>query len=362
MTNKTDDKRIIKIEPLLAPEELLKRLPVSGIAHQTILDSRIKINNIINGVDDRLLVIIGPCSIHDAKAALEYAKRVQSIREIPEISENLEVVMRTYFEKPRTTIGWKGFINDPYLDDSYQVNDGLRLARQLLIDINELGVPTAGEFLDIISPQYIVDLMSWGAIGARTVESQLHRELASGLSCAIGFKNTTDGVIKNALDAMHSASSPHHFLSINKLGQPAVISTTGNKDCHIILRGGTKGTNYHKQAIEETCNAIKKAGYRPHIMVDFSHANSKKQFKYQLKVCDDVSNQLAEGSQFISGVMIESHLVEDRQDLVDPKKLVYGQSITDACINWSDSEKVLYQLAQAVQKRRITVKNNKNRN
>lgn len=349
--------RILRINTLLAPQELLALLPPTESAYQTVLMTRSKINRIINGLDDRLLVVIGPCSIHDTKAALDYAKKIQYIRNCTEINQSLEVVMRVYFEKPRTTVGWKGLINDPYLDNSYQVNDGLKLARQLLIDINSLSVPTAGEFLDIISPQYLVDLMSWGAVGARTVESQLHRELVSGLPCSVGFKNSTDGSIKNAIDAMHSASSPHHFLSINESGKPAVISTMGNKDCHIILRGGTTGTNYHSQAIQETCNSIEKAGYRPHVMVDFSHANSKKQFKYQLNVCEDVASQIAQGSPLISGVMIESHLVEGRQDLIDPKNLVYGQSITDPCINWQDSEKALFQLAQAVQERRKLEKN-----
>ncbi|MDG6882577.1 3-deoxy-7-phosphoheptulonate synthase AroG [Phocoenobacter uteri] len=352
MTYKNNDKRIIKIEPLLSPKELLEKLPASEVATNTVAQARNKIHNIINGLDDRLLVVIGPCSIHDPKVALDYARKIQAVRLHPEIYQNLEVVMRVYFEKPRTTVGWKGLINDPYLDESYQVNDGLKIARQVLSNINNLGVPTACEFLDIVSPQYMVDLVSWGAIGARTVESQIHRELASGLPCAVGFKNATSGSVQNALDGMRCANTPHHFLSITQDGRSAVVSTQGNSDCHIILRGGKAGTNYHAEMIEKIGEEIAKVGYRPHVMVDFSHANSQKQFKQQLTVCDSISEQITNGSELISGVMIESHLVEGRQDLIAGQELVYGQSITDACINWQDSEKALFQLANAVATRR----------
>ncbi len=356
MMYRNDDIRIKNIEQLLPPVALIESLPASNIAASTVEKARNTIHHIIQGNDDRLLVIIGPCSIHNHQQALDYAEKIKEMRTNSYINQHLELVMRVYFEKPRTTVGWKGLINDPYLDESYQVNDGLKIARKVLCDINNLSVPTACEFLDIITPQYMVDLVSWGAIGARTVESQIHRELASGLPCAVGFKNATSGSVQNALDAMRCANTPHHFLSITKEGRSAVVSTQGNSDCHIILRGGTNGTNYHYEMIEKICEGIEKIGYRPHLMVDFSHANSQKQFKHQLIVCNSVSEQIAKGSELISGVMIESHLVEGCQELVKGKELVYGQSITDACINWEDSEKVLHQLAQAVKKRRENTK------
>lgn len=352
---KNDDVRITSIEELLPPIALLEAYPASDVAAETVAKTRQAVHKILHGADDRLLVVIGPCSIHDPKAALEYAQKIKEMRANPKINQNLEVVMRVYFEKPRTTVGWKGLINDPYLNETFVLNDGLRIARKVLSDINDLSVPAAGEFLDMITPQYMADFMSWGAIGARTTESQVHRELASGLSCAVGFKNGTNGSVKIALDAISSAKSPHHFLSVTKFGHSAIVSTAGNPDCHIILRGGDQGTNYDAASVAEACAAIEQSGGRPHVMIDFSHANSQKQFKRQLDVCNDVCNQIANGSDFISGVMIESHLVEGRQDLIEGQgleALVYGQSVTDGCIGWEDSEKVLFQLSEAVEKRR----------
>ncbi|MBF0784875.1 3-deoxy-7-phosphoheptulonate synthase AroG [Muribacter muris] len=349
---RNDDIRINSIEELLPPVALIESCPASTVAADTVEKTRTAVHNIIHGKDDRLLVVIGPCSIHDPNAAIEYAQRIKALRANLDIARNLEIVMRVYFEKPRTTVGWKGLINDPYLNETFALNDGLRIARKVLSDINDLTVPAAGEFLDMITPQYVADFMSWGAIGARTTESQVHRELASGLSCAVGFKNGTNGGVKIALDAISSAESPHHFLSVTKFGHSAIVSTIGNPDCHIILRGGDNGTNYDAQSVAKVCADIEKAGRRPHVMVDFSHANSQKQFKRQMEVCADVCAQIAGGSHFISGVMIESHLVEGRQDLVAGEPLVYGQSITDACIGWEDSEKALFQLAEAVEQRR----------
>ena len=345
-----DDTRIGKIEQVLPPIALLEKYPASSVAVKTVENARYEAHNIIHGEDDRLLVVIGPCSIHDPKAALEYAKRIKLMRE--KYQDTLQIIMRVYFEKPRTTVGWKGLINDPYLNNTYALNDGLRIARKLLSDINDLTVPTAGEFLDMITPQYLADFMSWGAIGARTTESQVHRELASGLSCAVGFKNATNGGVKIALDAIGAAEAPHHFLSVTKFGHSAIVSTKGNEDCHIILRGGDNGPNYSEQAVAEVCDELAKAGYRAHVMVDFSHANSCKQFKKQLDVSRDVARQIAAGSNKIFGVMIESHLVEGRQDLVEGKPLIYGQSITDSCIGWEDSENVLQELSDAVAARR----------
>ncbi|EFX91735.1 phospho-2-dehydro-3-deoxyheptonate aldolase [Actinobacillus ureae] len=354
MSYKNDDLRITKIEELLPPVALLERFPASEVAAETVENARQAIHKIIHGADDRLLVVIGPCSIHDPKAALEYAQRIKVLRADSKINQNLEVVMRVYFEKPRTTVGWKGLINDPYLNETYALNDGLRIARKVLSDINDLMVPAAGEFLDMITPQYMADFMSWGAIGARTTESQVHRELASGLSCAVGFKNATNGGVKIALDAIGAAEAPHHFLSVTKFGHSAIVSTAGNPDCHIILRGGDNGTNYDAESVAKVCADIEKTGRRPHVMIDFSHANSQKQFKRQMDVCADVCQQIANGSEFISGVMIESHLVEGRQELGDGnlENLVYGQSVTDTCIGWEDSEKALFALAAAVEQRR----------
>ena len=345
-----DDTRIDKVDQVLPPIALLEKFPASEAAAALVQETRHKAHDIIHAKDDRLLVIIGPCSIHDPKAAIEYAKRLKVLRD--KYKDSLEVIMRVYFEKPRTTVGWKGLINDPYLNDTYRLNDGLRIARKLLSDINDLGVPSAGEFLDMITPQYVADFMSWGAIGARTTESQVHRELASGLSCAVGFKNGTNGGVKVALDAIGAAEAPHYFLSVTKFGHSAIVSTKGNNDCHIILRGGDKGPNYSAEDVAAVCAAIEKSGRIPHVMVDFSHANSSKQFKKQLDVCESVCQQIAGGSKQIFGVMIESNLVEGRQDLVDGLAAVYGQSITDACIGWEDSEAVLKSLSDAVLARR----------
>ncbi|MDV5167678.1 3-deoxy-7-phosphoheptulonate synthase AroG [Photobacterium rosenbergii] len=347
--HKTDDVRISEIKELLPPVAVLERFPATENASETVYQARQSIHNILNDEDDRLLVIVGPCSIHDTKAALEYGQKLKALRE--ELKGELEVVMRVYFEKPRTTVGWKGLINDPYMDNSFKLNDGLRMGRKLLLDLTDMGVPTAGEFLDMITPQYMGDLISWGAIGARTTESQVHRELASGLSCPVGFKNGTDGNIKIATDAIGSASAPHHFLSVTKYGHSAIVSTAGNEDCHIILRGG-KEPNYSKEHVNSITDQLEKAGLRQKVMIDFSHANSLKQFQRQLLVSEDVGSQIAEGNKAIFGVMIESHLVEGRQDIVEGQEPTYGQSITDACIGFGDTEKVLRQLAEDVKKRR----------
>ncbi|MEM6050853.1 3-deoxy-7-phosphoheptulonate synthase AroG [Erwinia sp. P7711] len=349
MNYQNDDLRIKEIKELLPPVALLEKFPATEMAAKTVSDARQAIHNILKKTDDRLLVVIGPCSIHDTVAAKEYAARLLKLRE--ELSDSLEVVMRVYFEKPRTTVGWKGLINDPYMDGSYQINDGLRIARKLLVDINDTGLPAAGEFLDMITPQYMADLMSWGAIGARTTESQVHRELSSGLSCPVGFKNGTDGTIKVAIDAINAASAPHCFLSVTKYGHSAIVETSGNGDCHIILRGG-KEPNYNAHHVNAVKTGLEKAGLAPQVMIDFSHANSSKQFQKQLVVADDVAQQIADGEKAIIGVMIESHLVEGNQNLESGEPLVYGQSVTDACIGWNDTETVLRQLAQAVKTRR----------
>lgn len=349
MYYQTDDINIEKIKELLPPVALLERFPLSTMASKTVFDARQATHQILTGKDDRLLVVIGPCSIHDPKAAIEYANRLVKLRE--ELSADLEVVMRVYFEKPRTTVGWKGMINDPYMDNSCKLNDGLRMARELLLNVNDLGLPTAGEFLDMITPQYIADLMSWGAIGARTTESQVHRELASGMSCPIGFKNGTDGTIKVAIDAIGAASAPHNFLSVTKYGHSAIVQTRGNEDCHIILRGG-KEPNYSKAHVDAVNEQLTAAKLPNNIMVDFSHANSSKQFKRQMDVSTDVCSQISAGDKSVFGVMIESHLVEGRQDIVNGAAKTYGQSVTDACIGWEDTEAVLHQLAAAVRDRR----------
>ena len=349
MLDKTDDLRINNIKELLPPIALMERFPLSTTATAAVTTAREAVQAMLAKKDDRLLVVVGPCSIHDIDAAMDYAKRLQGLRE--QYAGELEVVMRVYFEKPRTTVGWKGLINDPYLDDSFKINDGLRIARKLLCDINDLGLPTAGEYLDMITPQYIADLMSWGAIGARTTESQGHRQLASGLSCPVGFKNGTDGNIKIAIDAIGAAAGSHHFLSVTKFGHAAIVETAGNDDCHVILRGG-KGPNYSAEHVADTEAQLAKAGLPANIMVDFSHANSDKQFKRQMDVCEDISAQLEAGNQSIFGVMIESHIVEGNQKVVAGEALTYGQSITDACIGWEDTEKSLARLAGAVKSRR----------
>ncbi len=350
MYYQTDDVRINKIKELLPPIAILERFPATEKASSTVFNARQNIHQILKHNDDRLLVVIGPCSIHDPKAALEYGQRLVSLRE--QYKEQLEIVMRVYFEKPRTTVGWKGLINDPYMDNSFKLNDGLRTARKLLLDLNDMGIPTAGEFLDMITPQYVADFMCWGAIGARTTESQVHRELASGLSCPVGFKNGTDGTIKVAIDAIGAASAPHHFLSVTKYGHSAIVSTKGNPDCHIILRGG-KAPNYSSEDVQTIKAQLLKADLPANIMVDFSHANSSKQFKRQMVVAEDVAGQISAGEAAIFGVMVESHLVEGRQDYIEGEPLCYGQSITDACIGWEDTEALLATLNQSVIKRRL---------
>jgi 3-deoxy-7-phosphoheptulonate synthase len=353
-TSQTDDQRIQDVVPLPPPEHLIRFFPIAGTPVEALVDrTRQGVRRIMQGTDDRLLVVIGPCSIHDPAAALEYARRLKAERE--RHADTLEVVMRVYFEKPRTTVGWKGLINDPYLDESYRIHEGLRIARQLLLDINRLGVPAGSEFLDVISPQYIGDLISWGAIGARTTESQVHRELASGLSAPIGFKNGTDGNLKIACDAIHAAGTSHHFLSVHKNGQVAIVSTNGNPDCHVILRGG-QAPNYDAASVAAACDALEAAGLPCRLMVDCSHANSAKQHQRQLDVARDVAGQIADGSRCIFGLMVESHLLPGAQKFSagrdDPAQLVYGQSITDACLGWDDSLAVLDTLSDGVRTRR----------
>ena len=353
-TGQTDDERIKDITVLPPPEHLMRFFPIAGTAvEKLIAQTRKTIHHILRGQDDRLLVIIGPCSIHDPAAALEYARRLKPLRE--RYADTLEVVMRVYFEKPRTTVGWKGLINDPYLDESFRIDEGLRIARQLLIEINRAGLPAASEFLDVISPQYIGDLISWGAIGARTTESQVHRELASGLSAPIGFKNGTDGNIKIATDAIQAAARGHHFLSVHKNGQVAIVQTQGNKDCHVILRGG-KAPNYDAASVAAACAELEASKLPATLMVDFSHANSSKQHKKQVEVARDIAGQVAGGSRRVFGVMVESHLNEGAQKFTPGKDdvgaLEYGKSITDACIGWDDSEEVLKVLSDAVKARR----------
>jgi len=346
----TDDLRICGIEEVIPPAQAHDEIPITEKAAQTTLQARAEIHNILTGQDDRLLLVVGPCSIHDPKAALEYAGLLKSIKD--ELQDDLVIVMRVYFEKPRTTVGWKGLINDPDLNSSFNINKGLLVARQLLVDVNTLGVPAATEYLDLITPQYVSDLIAWGAIGARTTESQGHRELASGVSCPIGFKNSTDGTIKIAIDAIRAAMSPHHFLSLTKAGHSAIFSTTGNEDVHIILRGGHGRPNYDAVSVEQVAEGLVNANLRPNIMIDFSHANSLKQCQRQLIVCHDVAAQIANGDYRLMGVMIESHLKAGNQDVVEGQALTYGQSITDACLSWDDTAPLLRNLAVAVQKRR----------
>ncbi len=347
---RTDDTRIEQSDELLAPMQIMRELKASETALTTTFQARNQIHDVLRGADDRLVVVVGPCSIHDPAAALEYAGRLKALA--TELRQDLMVVMRVYFEKPRTTVGWKGLINDPHMDESFDINEGLRLARRLLLDINELGLPCGTEFLDLISPQYIADLVAWGAIGARTTESQSHRQLASGLSCPVGFKNGTDGAIKIAVDAIKAASARHHFVSITKSGHVGVFKTAGNEDCHIILRGG-KVPNYDAASVAGACAELAAAGLPPRVMVDFSHANSSKQYQRQLEVGRDVAGQIAAGDGRIFGVMIESHLNPGRQDLVPGAPLAHGVSITDACIGWDDTEPLLRLLADAVRQRRL---------
>lgn len=349
MLKSTDDLRIRQIRELRSPEEVIREFPRTDAATRTVISSRHALHNILHGTDDRLAVVVGPCSIHDPKAALEYARRLAPVRE--RLAGSLEIVMRVYFEKPRTTVGWKGLINDPNLDGSFDIDNGLRLARSVLLEINNLGLPAGSEFLDMTTPQYFADLVSWGAIGARTTESQIYRELASGLSCPVGFKNGTDGNVRIALEAVKSASQPHHFLAVTKSGHSAIAATTGNDDCHIILRGG-KVPNFGAESVNAACLEAEKSGIRPAVMIDASHANSSKNPENQPLVLADVGAQVAAGDKRIVGVMVELNLVAGRQDLVPGKDLVYGQSITDGCIDWETTVTALEKLAEAVEERR----------
>ncbi len=347
---RTDDVRIKEIKELVPPSHVLREFPVSEMAAQLIFETRQAIHRILHGADDRLLVIMGPCSIHDVKAAKEYAGKLKEAKD--RLADDVLVVMRVYFEKPRTTVGWKGLINDPRLDGSFSINEGIRIARELLLEINELGLAAGCEFLDMITPQYIADLVAWGAIGARTTESQIHRELASGLSCPVGFKNGTDGNIKIAVDAIRAAQAPHHFLSVTKAGHSAIVSTSGNEDCHIILRGG-KAPNYDAASVDAAARGLADAGLAQRLMIDFSHSNSSKDAQKQMDVGQDIARQLARGEERIFGIMAESHLKAGRQDLAPGKTLIYGQSITDGCISWEDTRKLLDTLAEGVRKRRL---------
>jgi len=349
-THHTDDLRIAELRELSTPAQVIAEFPLDDAAEDTVAKSRAAVHAILDGTDDRLVVVVGPCSIHDTTAAIEYAQRL--VKERARLAGELEVVMRVYFEKPRTTVGWKGLINDPDLDGSFHIDKGLRLARGLLRDINALGLPAGCEFLDMITPQYIADLVAWGAIGARTTESQVHRELASGLSCPVGFKNGTDGNVKIAVDAVLSAASPHHFMAVTKEGRTAIAATRGNRDCHVILRGG-KTPNYDVASVDAASAAIAKAGLNDRVMIDASHANSSKNPENQPKVIDDIAGQVEAGETRILGAMIESHLVGGRQDLVEGQPLKYGQSITDGCIDWETTVRTLDRLAQAVRARRM---------
>ena len=349
MLSTTDDLRIKELKELSTPEEVMREIPRTLTATRIVMAARNAIHAILNGTDDRLLVIVGPCSIHDPIAAVEYAERLAGLRE--RLADRLEIVMRVYFEKPRTTVGWKGLINDPDLDNSFNINKGLRLARNLLSALNNLGLPAGTEFLDLTTPQYIADLVTWAAIGARTTESQIHRELASGLSCPVGFKNGTDGDVRIAAEAVKSASHPHHFMAVTKGGRSAIASTSGNDDCHIILRGG-RAPNYDAASVKAAAAELHRAGVRDRLMIDASHSNSDKKPENQPKVIADVASQLSAGERRIMGVMIESHLVAGRQDVVSGAALTYGQSITDGCIGWDTTVSVLEQLADAVAARR----------
>src|SRR5574341_307914 len=347
---KTRDLRVISIRPLLPPAILLEELPLSENDSLVVGRARREIACILNAEDDRLIVIVGPCSIHDPLAGLEYARRLEAVAD--ELAEDLRVVMRVYFEKPRTTVGWKGLINDPHLDGSFVINEGLRLARRLLLDLAELGLPSGCEFLDPITPQFISDLVAWGAIGARTTESQVHRELASGLSMPVGFKNGTDGGVQIAIDAVRAAAHHHRFLGVTEQGLAGIVSTRGNPDCHVILRGGQDGPNYDAASVQKTLAALRDAGLPPRRMIDTSHGNSDKDYRRQPTVARDVAAQIAQGEPGIIGVMLESFLVDGRQDLKDRKHLTYGQSVTDACMGWQMTVPVLHELAAAVRARR----------
>lgn len=351
MLTTTDDLRVTQLKELSTPDQVMQEIPRTLTATRTVTASRNAIHAVLTGADDRLIVVVGPCSIHDPAAAVDYASRLAALRD--DLSDRLEVVMRVYFEKPRTTVGWKGLINDPDLNGSFNIDTGLRLARSVLAAVNNLGLPAATEFLDMTTPQYIADLVSWGAIGARTTESQIHRELASGLSCPVGFKNGTDGNLRIAADAVKSAAQPHHFMAVTKAGRSAIAATTGNEDCHVILRGGLT-PNYDAASVDAACAELLKVGIVPRLMIDVSHANSEKKPENQPTVAADVAGQVAAGDDRIIGVMVESNLVAGRQDVVPGKLLVYGQSITDGCIDWETTETVLRGLADAVEQRRAT--------
>jgi 3-deoxy-7-phosphoheptulonate synthase len=350
MSRRTADLRIESFRPLLPPAILIEELPLGDRGAETVSRARESVAAILNARDDRLVVVVGPCSIHDPVAAIDYARRLRRVAD--EHARDLFVVMRVYFEKPRTTVGWKGLINDPRLDGTFAINEGLRLARRLLVDLADLGLPAGCEFLDPISPQFIADTVSWGAIGARTTESQVHRELASGLSMPIGFKNGTDGDVQIAIDAVRAGAHPHRFLGVTEQGLGAIVATRGNPDCHVILRGGQSGPNYDAASVEKAATALRDAGLPPRLMIDLSHGNSSKDHRRQPAVARDVAGQVAHGDAAIFGVMMESFLVEGRQDLVSPSTLRYGQSITDACMGWDTTVGVLAELAEAARKRR----------
>src|SRR5215471_8114561 len=350
MLPRTDDLRVKEIKELVTPASVMREFPLSENAAKLTYETRQAIHRILEGKDDRLLVIIGPCSIHDPIAAMEYAKNLKLEKD--RLASDLLIVMRVYFEKPRTTVGWKGLINDPHLDGSFRINDGLKIGRKLLVELNELGMPAGVEYLDVISPQYIADLVSWGAIGARTTESQIHRELASGLSCPVGFKNGTDGNLRIAVDAIRTSQHPHHFLSVTKEGHSAIVSTMGNEDCHIILRGG-KQPNYDAANVDAACKELAAAGLAQRVMIDLSHSNSQKNYMRQIDVGHEIEAQISAGDGRITGVMIESNLKAGRQDLLPGKELTYGQSITDPCIGWEESIPLLEIFADAVRSRRL---------
>ena len=348
MKSKTDDLRIINTQELVSPQEIIDSISPSEKGFATIIKARNQIKNILNKSDNKFMIVVGPCSIHDIEAAKEYATRLKNLSS--SLSDNCLVVMRVYFEKPRTVIGWKGLINDPDLDGSFKINKGIRIARKLLIDLAEMEIPCGHEFLDLVSPQYVSDLISWGAIGARTTESQSHRELASGLSCPVGFKNGTDGSLQIAIDAMNAARHSHSFLSVTKEGKSAIFNTAGNDDCHIIHRGGNNKSNYGSDDVKNSIKILEQNGMRPNIMIDASHANSNKDFKMQSKVVDDVKNQLLSGEKNIIGIMLESNLVEGNQKINSRDKLKYGQSITDSCIGWEETENIILDLDDTLKK------------
>ena len=350
VVGRTDDLRISAVRALIAPQLLLEELPMDAPSLATVTNARQAIHRVLHGADDRLLAVVGPCSIHDSQAAMDYARRLRAAAS--RHAADLFLVMRVYFEKPRTTVGWKGFINDPRLDGSFAINEGLRQARKLLLEINRLGLPCGTEFLDLLSPQYISDLIAWGAIGARSTESQTHRQLASGLSCPVGFKNGTDGSIKVAVDALRAAAAPHAFMGMTKTGQAAIFETIGNEDCHVILRGG-RTPNYDAASVDDAARSLASAGLAPHLMVDFSHANASKQYQKQMEVGADVARQLTAGDERIVGVMVESHINAGRQDLVPGQPLAYGVSITDPCLGWEETAQLLETLADGVRKRRL---------